>query len=417
MSSQIPAGLFASLLIGSLYPASMTAQAQAAPTTVGIIRPRGTIGQGVDISAPLRDALADALRSASVQVVALDASDPAQAMTEAAQKNCAFMLYTTVSQGRGAMGLGKKMSMIMPHKPSASDTSNAIPTAEEMKSLPAAEKVVVKAGDPLTLEYRLMARGADVHSGKLDGRAQKDGEDVLGALVAQLSTTVASAANGGQSSPAAAAQTTSSASAGSGANGRAGRASGNAPANQGMPPNMDCEQMAAISRGTITVESCKQMMSAQKARDSALADPRASRSGDDKMTCDQIAAEVKQQPIKTPDAAKVVEAQAAAADVQRTAAKQQAEVQATAVKDAAEELAKTPERLFEPNAVAAAREKEKEAERKAKGERMAAEMKPKAEREMTAGANLVGDFGKQLEDNPRLAKLFEMATQKHCQVR
>jgi hypothetical protein len=416
MSSQILAGLFASLLIGSLYPASLTAQAQATPTTVGIIRPRGTIGQGVDISAPLRDALADALRSAGVQVVALDASDPAQAMTEAAQKNCAFMLYTMVSQGRGAMGLGKKMSMIMPHKPSAADTPYAIPT-EEMKSLPAAEKVVVKAGDPLTLEYRLMARGADVHSGKLDGKALKDGEDVLGSLVAQLSTTVASAANGGQPSSTAAAQTTSSASAGSGANGRAGRGNGNAPPNQGMPPNMDCEQMAAISRGTITVESCKQMMSAQKARESALADPRASRSGDDKMTCDQIAAEIKQQPIKTPDAAKVAEAQAAAADVQRTAAKQQAEVQATAVKDAAEELAKTPERLFEPNAVGAAREKEKEAERKAKGERMAAEMKPKAEREMTAGANLVGDFGKQLEDNPRLAKLFEMATQKHCQVR
>jgi hypothetical protein len=415
MSAQILAGLFASLLVGSLYPASMTAQAQAAPT-IGIIRPRATIGQGVDISAPLRDALADALRAASVQVVALDTRDEAQVMAEAAQKNCAFVLYTMVSQARGVMSLGRKMSMIMPHKPSAADTPSAIPTAEEMKSLPSAERVVVKAGDTLTLEYRLMAGGSGVRSGKLDGKAQKDGDDVLGPLVAQFSTTVASAANGGEASPrVASTQTTSSA--GSGGSGQSGRGNRNPPPNQGMPPNIDCEQMAAISRGTITVESCRQMMSAQKARDAALADPRASRPGDDKMTCDQIAGEIKQQPIKTPDAAQVAEAQAAAADVQKTLAKQQAEATATAAKDTAEELAKTPERLFEPNAVAAARAKRKEAEQRAQGERMAAEMKPKAEREVTAAANLVGDFGKQLEDNPRLAKLFEMATQKHCQLR
>jgi hypothetical protein len=415
MSSQILTGLVASLLIGSLYPASISAQAQAAPT-IGVIRPRGTIGQGVDISAALDEALTGSLRAASVQVVALDASDQAQVMAEAAQKNCAFVLFTRVSQERGGIGLGKKMSMIVPHKPSASDNPYAIPTAEETKSLPAAQKIVVKAGDPLTLEYRLMAAGAEVSSGKLDGKAQNDGEDVLGPLIARLSTTVAGAAKGGQASSRAAATQTAS-SAGSGGRGQSGRGNRDAPPNQGMPPNMDCEQMAAISRGTFTVESCTQMLGAQKARDSALADPRASRPGDDKMTCDEIAAEIKQQPIKTADAAKVAEAQAATADFQRTAAKQQAEVNATAAKDAAEELAKTPKSLFEPNAVAAAEAKKKEAEQKAKGERMAAEMKPKAEREMTAGANLVGDFGKQLEDNPRLAKLFEMATQKHCQVR
>ena len=183
-----------------------------------------------------------------------------------------------------------------------------------------------------------------------------------------------------------------------------------------MPPNMSCEQMAAISRGTITVETCKQFMAMQQAKDAALADPSASRPGDDKMTCDQIAAEIKQQHFTTPDKAKVAEAQAATADMQKTIAKQKAEIEAKAIKDSAEELAKTPVRMFEPNAVAAADARMKEAENQAMKERLEAESKPKAERQVTASANMMTDVTKQLSDNPRLARLMELANQKRCKV-
>jgi len=67
--------------------------------------------------------------------------------------------------------------------------------------------------------------------------------------------------------------------------------------------------------------SCEQMAA-------AASDPTAVRPGDDKTTCDQIAAEMKQQPFTPPDQAKVTEAQVAASDFKTTAEREQKEVTA-----------------------------------------------------------------------------------------
>jgi len=72
--------------------------------------------------------------------------------------------------------------------------------------------------------------------------------------------------------------------------------------------------------------------------------------------------------------------------------------------------------MFEPNAVAAAEAKKKAAERQAQKDRMEAESKPKAERQFTASANMMTDMSKQLSDNPRLARLMELANQKSCKI-
>ena len=70
--------------------------------------------------------------------------------------------------------------------------------------------------------------------------------------------------------------------------------------------------------------------------------------GDDRVKGRQISVETQEGTVILRGKVDSEEAKTAAADAQRTAAKQQAEVQAMAAKDAAEELAKTPERLFEP---------------------------------------------------------------------
>ena len=56
-------------------------------------------------------------------------------------------------------------------------------------------------------------------------------------------------------------------------------------------------------------------------------------------------------------------------------------------------------------------------EQKAAKERMAKEQAPKAERSISATADMIADFTKQLADNPRLAKLVYMADQKRCKLR
>ena len=180
------------------------------------------------------------------------------------------------------------------------------------------------------------------------------------------------------------------------------------------PPNINCEQMAAQSRGTISVEACSQMMSVQQAFAAALSDPNASRPGDDKMTCDQIVAEFKQQQITPPDTAKVAEAQSASDDLKKTIAQEQKEGAAMVLKESAEESVLS--RLSPTNATNAAAAKRIEAEHKAANERMAKEQAPKAERMINAFGNLTADMGKQLSANPRLARLYQLANQKRCDM-
>jgi hypothetical protein len=184
------------------------------------------------------------------------------------------------------------------------------------------------------------------------------------------------------------------------------------PKNAAPPPDMNCEQMSASSRGAITVEACKQMMAAQHAYTAAASDSSASRPGDDEMTCDQIAAEIKQQPLTSPDKATVAEAQAATDDFKTTAEKQQKEATELAVKETAEESLLS--RLAPTNAVAAAESKRIEEEQKKQNERMTKEQAPKAERMFNSFGDLTGDLGKQIAANPRLARLYQLATQKRC---
>src|SRR5262249_15592463 len=152
------------------------------------------------------------------------------------------------------------------------------------------ERTFVKKGDGFTVEYRLLPGmiPRPIKTGKVDARAQADGDDVLGTIVAQLAPTLASAAASAPPDKRMAKMQSENTSNKTSNNNKQGRGS-QPPSNMQLPPGMDCEQMATISRGSVTVESCKQMMAAGNAYNAALNDPRASKPGDDKMTCDQIA--------------------------------------------------------------------------------------------------------------------------------
>ena len=385
--------------------------AQGDTPTIGVALLHGQIGQGADISTPTQLSLMNDLRGAHLQVVALESSDMQQAVAEGAQKNCAYVLLTRISQGRSKSGGGlmNKMAML---KPSRTPNHGLAPSADaQAADLADVEHAVIKSGDNVTLEYRLMARGgtAPVSEGKLEGKAQTDGEDVLSPLLAQLAGTVASAANGSASSRNGFAQTPSADQSTAGRRGKNGKGSTNAA----PPPSMNCEQMAAAAHGSISVEACKQMMGAQAAYVAAANDPSASRPGDDKMTCDQIVAEVKQQQFTAPDKAKVAEAQAATTDMQQTLAKQQKEVTEKALAESAALLASDAALGGLTGATTRLAEKF-DAENKAMGERMAKESTPKVERTTNATGEIVADMGKQLTENPRLARLMQMTSAKKC---
>jgi hypothetical protein len=186
------------------------------------------------------------------------------------------------------------------------------------------------------------------------------------------------------------------------------------PKKSNPPPEMNCEQMSAASHGGVSIEACKQMMAAQQAFTAASSDPSASRPGDDKMTCAQIVAEMKQQPLTAPDHAKVTEGQTAVDDLQKQIDKDQKEGTALVLKETAEESLLS--KVVPVNAVAAAEAKRIRAEQDALNQRLAKETQPKVERTFNALGNLTDDITKQITSNPRLARLVQLATQKRCKA-
>ena len=172
--------------------------------------------------------------------------------------------------------------------------------------------------------------------------------------------------------------------------------------------------MAKDSRGSISVDTCRQMLATMQAYQSAASDPSASRPGDDKMTCDQIMAEVKQQQFTKPDQAKVAEAQTATDALMKKTAENQAEANALAAKQSVENLASTAVDQFLPNSVLAARAKEQQKEQDKLNAKVEQETAPLAERSTAATASLVGDVGQQVASNPRLAKLIQMSSARKC---
>ena len=290
-----------------------------------------------------------------------------------------------------------------------------------MDQLAGVQRSTVKSGDTVSFEYRLMQPGnaQPLSSNKFVGKARADGEDVLGPFIAQAVTAVSSAAGAPSSS------VPSTSVAQNNFNSPMGNTTQpRMPGAGGMPGGggMDCDQLAGMPNSIMSVESCKKMMGTQQAYNKALADPSASRPGDDSMTCAQIGAEISQMRNIAPNAAHVKEGTAAATDVQTTLARQQrevnkvgmeetAEMQAASAADNATEIATGG--LVRGHAVAATAAAQ-DVRNKAMGERMTKESVPKEQRMTTATGNVAEDMSKSLTSNPRYARLVQLAGARNC---
>ena len=195
-------------------------------------------------------------------------------------------------------------------------------------------------------------------------------------------------------------------------------------------PAMDCAQLTSMPAGlfamapgqVMSTEDCQKMQSAQQAYQQAASDPSAARPGDDQMTCAQITAELKQQQYTTPDKSKVAAAQATAGQQQalvqreyqnmiKQQAKDQAAVEAASAADTATELATGG--LVRGRALQAV-EKEQTAEHDANNQRVLKEAQPIEKQQVGQMAGFSSDFAQQLQSNPRLARLMQLADSKRC---
>jgi hypothetical protein len=101
--------------------------------------------------------------------------------------------------GGGSLGgMGTQMAMQVATQ-TAMQSAQEDAMASAMAALSGAQKSNVKAGDSLTLEYRLVKPGDDtaVKTDKIVGKAKSNGDDVLSPLIENVATAVVGAVAGG----------------------------------------------------------------------------------------------------------------------------------------------------------------------------------------------------------------------------
>jgi len=189
-----------------------------------------------------------------------------------------------------------------------------------------------------------------------------------------------------------------------------------------MGGSMDCARLASMPNAPMSVEACEKLQGTQQAYNQSASDPSARRPGDEQMTCTQITAELKQQQYTVQDKKKVAELDATTKEQQKIIkkeeailAKRQAEAQAAVAAataaDTATELATGG--LVSGHALNAV-EKTLDAQDKVEKERVMREDLPTTQKMISQTADLGADFGQQLQANPRLARLMQLADAKHC---
>ena len=173
------------------------------PVCVAIVLPaaKGVDGDATAFSASLRDLFASYLTGPSLRALPLEARLTSQAVEEARQKNCGFILVTSVTRERNeGGGVGRAFG-----RAAGAAASYGVPYGGTAATAAARGAVVAgayaisnaaettRAKDEITLEYRISTLdglgGAAAKRQK--AKAKSDGEDLLTPLVETTSEAVA----------------------------------------------------------------------------------------------------------------------------------------------------------------------------------------------------------------------------------
>ena len=173
-------------------------------TRIGIVMPKAqmTGGDSAQAAAALRNTFASFLNSPNIELVALNARLPSQALEEAKQSGCDYILQASLTQKKGGGGMfGKALGNIatsaIGHLPGGSNAGEAAARTVAVTSVYTAADIsrTVKSKDELTLEYKLestdAARPGVASSAK--AKARSDGEDIFTPLVEKAAQAVVDA--------------------------------------------------------------------------------------------------------------------------------------------------------------------------------------------------------------------------------
>jgi hypothetical protein len=187
---------------------------------VGIAPPDAQLGQGnnagADYSTPIRNAIVALMSGPAVEIAALDSHIAMQLQAEAQQKQCDYILYSSVEVKHSSGGsFGKFMKIAAPIASmtpmgmmahgvggamAASAASAAASAAAQQQQQQAISQLAgfngqVKSKDDVAVQYQLVQTGqtTPLVQNALQGKAKSDGEDVLTPLLQDTANTVLTA--------------------------------------------------------------------------------------------------------------------------------------------------------------------------------------------------------------------------------
>lgn len=179
---------------------------------IGVVTPLAQVGQGTnasqDYGTPIRNAMIQLMSGPAVEIAALDARIPVQIQAEAQQKQCDYILFSTVAVKKAKSGgLGGFMKMAAPVASMAPMMAGgmagaaAASAASQVASVAAQQEATnqlgqfngqIKSKDDISVNYQLTPTGQENPKvqNTLAAKAKADGEDVMTPLLTQLATTV-----------------------------------------------------------------------------------------------------------------------------------------------------------------------------------------------------------------------------------
>jgi hypothetical protein len=182
---------------------------------IGVITPRVqlTAGDVAQATEALRNTFVGYLNGPTIEVVALSARLPSQAMDEARQGQCDYVLSVSMNVKKGGGGsmfgraIGNIAGSAAGHIPGGGSAASGAARSAAIGGVytTAAITSSIKAKDEVSLEYKLesVETTKTVAGNSAKAKAKSDGEDVVTPLVQTAAQTIVStvASNGGKNVP------------------------------------------------------------------------------------------------------------------------------------------------------------------------------------------------------------------------
>jgi hypothetical protein len=221
MGSQFQNGGMGGEAAGGMAPAQVPIPQALGPKAPGKIRigiapAQAQLGQGnnaqADYGTPIRNAIILIMNGPAVEITGLDAHIPMQLQAEAQQKQCDYILFSSVTVKHASGGFGsfmKKagpMTNMIPMVGMAGGMTGAMAgqaagMAAQAAAQAAQQQAVnqlsgfngqIKSKDDVTVEYQLYPTGQPTIKlqNSLNAKAKSNGEDVMTPLIQQAATAV-----------------------------------------------------------------------------------------------------------------------------------------------------------------------------------------------------------------------------------